>query len=135
MAVSVLSIIAAWLPAGLVVWTGLRSVVHDHLFQSPFFPLMAPFETYVPCAWLVLYVTFVPAFHYVWIRWAQPTKGGQGGLDAAIAMLLAMFIVSRIPGYAASPLLAWLSIASCVVLPVGFALGGQILHRNLEVRA
>jgi hypothetical protein len=134
MLVSVLSIFTGWLPAGLIVWTGLRSVVHDYLFQSPFFPVMAPFETWVPLAWLALSVLLTPAFHYAWIRLAQPTAGGQGGIGVATGLMLTVFIGSIMANFLPA-YVAWLAGVVYVAVLVTLILGGRALHRDLEVRA
>ncbi len=94
MLASTLSIVAGWLPAALIVWTGLRSAARDHLFQSPYFPVMAPFETSVPLSWLGLYLLLTPAFHYAWIRLAHPSKGGNGGYYASMMLLFALVMAS-----------------------------------------
>jgi hypothetical protein len=131
---SALSILAGWLPAVLIVWTGLRSVVHDHLFQSPYFPIMAPCETWVPLAWLALYPLLASAFHYAWIRSAHPSRGGRGGYYVLpvlyVGVAMSSDIVPFLPRYA-----GWLLGISYVVVMVAAVLGGRTLHRNLEVRA
>jgi hypothetical protein len=134
MLVSVLSVVAAWLPAALIVWSGLRSTIHDRLFESPDFPVMAPCETWIPLSWLGLYLLLAPAFHYAWIRHAQPTKGGFGGVflstGIALALLMSFSEVSYFTGW-----FALLSGVSCVAVVICLVLGGRVLHRSLEVRA
>jgi tryptophan-rich sensory protein len=134
MLASVLSVAVGWLPAALVVWSGLRSFLHDNFFQSPFFPIMSPFETTVPLIWLGIFVFLTSVFHYVWIRLAHPSKGGRGGFYGAQVLLLAattaFILFNFVPGY-----IAWVSVISCVVVLVAVVLGARALHRNLEVRA
>ncbi len=134
MLISALSILVGWLPAALVVWSGLRSVIHDHLFQSPYFPVMAPFETYVSCVWLAVGVLLMPAFHYVWIRLVQPTKGGESGIGLATELFLALFLVFVTPNFLSGSMV-WLAGASYGVVLVVLLLGGRVLHRSVEVRA
>ncbi|MBN2579026.1 MAG: hypothetical protein JXB10_08555 [Pirellulales bacterium] len=129
MLVSVLSVFIAWLPAALTVWSGLRSSLHDW-FQSPYFPVMAPREALVPWIWLGIYLVFLPAFHYAWIRLAQPTRGQNGGILAAGAMIAALLAVYSMNGWFAWPCVGTFSL----MVPV-FLLGARMLHRNLEVRA
>jgi phosphatidylglycerophosphate synthase len=95
---------------------------------------MAPFETSVPLIWFGLYLLLTPAFHYVWIRLAQPTKGGQCGISAATALVMAVFMGS-IMASRLSTYVAWLAGVAYVVVLVALVLGGRALHRNLEVRA
>jgi hypothetical protein len=134
MLASALSLLAAWLAAGLVVWTGLRSLLHDRLLQSPYFPIMAPRETWVPLIWLALYVVLIPACHYAWIRHSQPTRGKQGGnllvVSLLAALLLGFDMVRYLNGW-----FAWLSGALYAPLVACLILGGRALHRSLEVRA
>ena len=134
MLTSGLSVLAALLPAGLIVWTGLRSLVHDLLLHSPYFPIMAPRETWVPLVWLGLYLLLVPACHYAWIRRAQPTKGRHGGSLVAVGLLAALVVAfdmfRHLDGW-----LAWLSGVLYVAVIVCLVLGGWTLHRSLEVRA
>ena len=134
MLVSALSVLAAWLVAALIVWTGLRCLLHDRLLHSPCFPIMAPREISMPLVWLGLYLLLVPAFHYAWIRRAQPTKGRQGG-NFAVAGLLAALLVGFAMVYYLDGWLAWLSGVLYVAVVACLILGGRVLHRSLEVRA
>jgi hypothetical protein len=134
MLTSALSVLAAWLPAGLIVWTGLRSLLHDRLLHSPYFPIMAPREVLVPLVWLGLYLLLVPAFHYAWIRRAQPTKGRQGG-NFAIVGLLAALLVGFDMVYYLDGWFAWLSGVLYVAVVACLVIGGRLLHRSLEVRS
>ncbi len=134
MLASLLSIMAGWLPAALIVWTGLRSAVHDHLFQSPCFPIMAQFETGVPLVWLALCVLLTPAFHYAWIRRAQPTKGEFGGIAVSLGIVVALLMSLEKASYFYG-WFAWVMWASYVIVVVSLVLGGRALHCSMEVRA
>ena len=133
MLASALSVLTAWLVAGLVIWTGLRSLLHDRLL-SPYFPIMAPLETWVPLVWLGLYVLLIPACHYAWIRRSQPTRGRQSGNLVLVSLLAALSLgfdmVHYLDGW-----FAWLSGALYVAVVACLILGGRVLHRSLEVRA
>ena len=98
MLASVLAVLAVWAPAAIIVWTPLRGVAQDALFRSPFFPVMAPREASVPLAWLILYGLLVPAFHYAWIRSAQPARGGSGGAFVAAGLCVTVITVTMV-GY------------------------------------
>jgi len=134
MLASLLSVATAFALSGLVLWSGLRSYVHDHIFQSPCFPIMAPRETWVPLVWLALYGLFVPCLHYAWIRCAQPTTGEKTGQFLAagtLAALLTAFVLIRyLSGW-----MAWLCGTLYVVFVLSNVIGGWLLHRSLEVRA
>jgi hypothetical protein len=129
MLVSVLSVLTAWLPAALCVWTGLRSFLHDW-FQSPYFPVMAPREVLVPWIWLGIYLVFLPAFHYAWIRMAQPTRGRWGGIFPAVALIAALLVLYSLNGW-----FAGLCVGAFSITVLVFLFGARSLHRNLEVRA
>jgi hypothetical protein len=133
MLASLALLLAAWLPAALIVWTGLRSMVHDRLFQSPNFPVMAPLETSMPFWWLGFALLTMPLLHYVWIRQAQPTRGGQGGKYAG-----ALFLFAVLASFPQGPTIsgyAWFFVVADGVVVVGLVIGGRILHRSMEVRA
>jgi hypothetical protein len=133
MLASALSILVGCLPAALIVWSGLRSVVHDHFFHSPYFPIMAPYETWVPLGWFGLYLLLASAFHYVWIRRAQPTKGGRGGFYVSFAIVVALVTVFNMV-FSLHGWLAWLSGVSYVVVLLCLVFGGRAIHRSVEVR-
>jgi hypothetical protein len=133
MLASALSFLTAWLPLALILWTGLRSVIHDNVFQSPYFPVMAPCEHWTPWAWLALYLLLMSAFHYVWIRSAQPTRGSSSGVFLAFALIVALVTAGNMNAY----LDAWftcLSAVSYIVVLVSLLFGARALHRSLEVR-
>lgn len=131
---SALSVLAAWLPAALIVWTGLRSALHDRVLESPYFPIMAPSEMQAPLVWLALSPLFVVAFHYTWIRSGQSTRGGSGGALAALAMLIALVTAISMP-QALHGWFAWFTGIAYLAVVISFLLGGRILHRSLEVRS
>lgn len=133
MLASCLCVLATLLPAALIIWTGYRSQVLDHM-QSRYFPIMAPREMCVPLVWLGFYGLLVPACHYAWIRRAQPTTGRHGG-NGVVAVLLvtvavAFYLVRYLNGW-----LAWLAGALYVTVVLCLVLGGRALHRSLEVQA
>ncbi len=84
------AVLAAWLPAAVLVWTGARGVVQDRLLQNPEFPIMADSEMLLPLKWLLGYVVLLPIYHYAWIRGAQPTRGRLGGVVAAGALVVGL---------------------------------------------
>lgn len=131
---SALSVLATWLLASLIIWTGARSLLHDQLLHSPYFPIMAPRETWVPLVWFGLYLLLVPACHYAWIRRAQPTRGGQGGSCVVAGLLVTLLVGFNMVRYL-DGWFAWLSGALYVVTVTCLVLGGRTLHRSLEVRA
>jgi hypothetical protein len=134
MLASALSFLTAWLPAALIVWTGLRSAVRDHVFQSPYFPVMAPCENWTPWVSLVLAPLYLAAFHYAWIRSAQPTRGQNAGSITAFALIVAV-ATGFIMFYSLSGWMVWLLVALYAATLLCLVLGGRALHRSLEVRA
>ena len=95
---SSLAALSVWLPAALIVWTPLRSLVQDVVFLSPFFPIMAPRDVSVPWMWLVGYGVSIPLFHYEWVRRGQPARGGAAGplLVAGVIVALAVCMVGGV---------------------------------------
>ena len=134
MLTSFLSAMAAWLVAGSILWSGLRSLVQDQLQHNPFFPIMAPREFSAPLLWLGIYLLLIPAYHYVWIRRAQPTRGSLSGYFVIIVLLAALLVgfdmVYYLDGW-----FAWLAGASYALVVACLILGSWLLHRKLEVRA
>lgn len=79
-----------WLPAALLVWTGARSAFQDFL-QNPYFPIMAPRETFVPWTWLAYYAAFTSMLHYAWTRRACSYRGRLTGLLLTAGVCLLPF--------------------------------------------
>jgi hypothetical protein len=133
MLVSVFSALAAWLPAAMIVWSGLLSCILDK-FGSPYFPIMAPLETPVPWAWLGCYLALIPICHYAWIRLAQPTRGRFGGILCAAGLVI-VFLLTFDMLYFLDGWFAWMSGATFGVTLLCLVYGSRKLHRLLEVRA
>ena len=133
MLASAAAIAIVWHPAALKVWTGLRSVVQDRIFRNPYFPVMAPLETYVPWFWLAIAVVFTSLWHYARIRWRQPTRGGAGATVMVVAMYFVMLVIQiewrpRHPGLW---FVGWgCIVAVCVVVWIA----SRRLHQTQEVR-
>jgi len=132
MLATVLAVVVVWLPAALLVWLPVRSAVQDNLFMSPYFPLMRGREMAVPFFWLFGYGILLPVFHYVWIRRAQPTRGGNGAVLLAIGVVIAGIVLMD---YRWHPewfqILVWIVSA---VMASAALVGGLLLHRMLEVQ-
>jgi hypothetical protein len=133
MLVSFLSIVVGWLPAALIVWTGLRRLIQDRLFYSPYFPIMASYETRVPILWLAGCILLTAAFHYIWIRRSQPTKGQRGGQFVTVGLIAASITVLNLVSYYQG-WLAWLLGVAYALVLICLILGGLVLHRSSEVR-
>ena len=125
-------LLAVWLPGAAVIWTGLRSSIHDRVFQSPNFPIMAPRETMVPLVWLAMIVPLLAAFHYAWIRLAQPTRGRAGGFFVPAAVIFTGLTIFGSVYYLPT-WFAWLAGAAAIVATAAMLIGGRIIHRSLEV--
>jgi hypothetical protein len=122
----------AWLPASLIIWTGLRSVLFDSM-QNPNFPVMAPLENNVPLAWLGYYIMLIPLFHYAWIRLAQPFRGSFAGVAIAVAVFVSYFRFY----YAlnVSNMLWWSSRTLLLLMAIFLIYSTRKLIRSLEVRS
>ena len=129
---TVLAILCVWLPMALIVWTPLRSTVQDKIFVSPYFPLFAIKEASVPLVWLAFYAILLPVFHYVWIRRAQPTLGGDGAALLAIGLVIVAATLLSFPWHP-----SWFKVLIAVastVMSVTALVGGFLLHRQLEIQ-
>lgn len=133
MLASAASVLAVWLPAALLVWAGARSLVQDRLLLSPIYPLMAPTEWAVPLVWLLAYGLALPAFHYAWIRTAQPLQDWLSPTVMIAAVVMAPMGFCDIHRSAA-PWVQWLAVAASVAAGAALAVAARRLHRQLEVR-
>jgi hypothetical protein len=134
MLANALSVLAAWLPASLIIWAGLRSDLFDHMLLSPYFPVMAPLETPVPWTWLCFYIVLIPPFLFAWIRKAQPCGGELDGVAIAVAVLVVDITILGTFNYFGQ--WYWL-VADFVIAVISVCLlyGGRKLHRSLEAMA
>jgi hypothetical protein len=132
MLATVLSVFVVWAPVALVVWLGGRSVVQDKMFASPYFPLMMAREVMVPFFWLFGYAVLLPMFHYVWIRRAQPTRGGNGAVLLVIAVVIAATTLMNFRWHPQwFQILLWTVSA---IMTITALAGGLLLHRSMEVQ-
>lgn len=133
MLASGVSVLAAWLPASLLVWTGLRSD-YQELMQNYWFPLMAETEGAFLLWSLLAYAVLLPSFHYCWIRAAQPMRGTVGGFAIAFGMVFAALSIWNAVRVPSMPvwIVLWFS-AGFVLAAISLCLGGFKLHRRLEV--
>jgi hypothetical protein len=130
---AVLALLLVWLPMALMLWTPLRSTIQDKIFISPYFPLFAIKELSVPWAWLAYYAVLLPMFHYVWIRRAQPMRGGDGAALLAIGLVIVAATLLSFPWHD-----SWfklLMVLAATVMSVTALVGSFLLHRTLEVHA
>ncbi|MHC4638332.1 MAG: hypothetical protein ACYTBP_06470 [Planctomycetota bacterium] len=132
MLATVLCVLAMWLPIALIVWTPVRSIVQDKMFNSPYFPIMAQREAAVPWFWLAGYAILLPMFHYVWIRQAQPIKGSNGAVLLAIGMVIVIVTLMTFRWHQ-----DWFKILILVLSTITIItslIAGLLLHRKLEVQ-
>ncbi len=132
MIASAISVLIVLLPIAIVIWLPVRSVIQDKLYRSPYFPLMMVRESLVPSFWLLIYAVLVPLFHYVWIRRAQPTRGGTGAVLLAIAVVISASSLMTFRWHQ-----DWLKVLlwiTSTVMTITALTGGLLLHRKLEVK-
>lgn len=128
---TILSVLAVWLPIGLIIWLPIRSNVQDKLFMSPYFPLMMIREASVPLSWLGGYALLLPLFHYVWIRQAQPMQGANGVKLLAVGVVVVIGTLMLFRWHQ-----LWfrtLCYALSAVMIATTLVAGRILHKRLEV--
>lgn len=131
MLATILTVLAVWLPMAVIVWAPIRSTLQDKLFASPYFPIMSMREASVPWAWLAGYAILLSLFHYVWIRRAQPMRGGNGVVLLAIGVVIAMATLMSFRWH--SPWFKTLVCTLSVVIVATTLIAGRLLHRQLEV--
>ena len=128
---TVLSFISVWLPMALIVWLSIRCALQDKIFKSPYFPIMSMREVSVPWIWLIGYVLLLSLFHYVWIRRAQPMRGGNDVIFLAVGVVIAMIVIMPFSWHP-----QWfrmlIYILSAVIVIVTLVAGWR-LHRTMEV--
>jgi hypothetical protein len=124
-------VLAAWLPAALIVWTHARSALLDKM-QNPNYPIMAPFEMTQPFHWLAGYALLLPVLHYAWIRHQQPTKGPNDGLWLAIGYLMAQLVTITLPFSLYPP--RWILATAFPAVSLALFAAGRRLYRQVEVR-
>jgi hypothetical protein len=131
MLASALAALAVWAIGALIVWLPIRSAVLQHVFGSPYFPVMKPAEAAVPWPWLLGYATLLPVFHYVWIRAHQPWRDPADGALLAAGLVIAAFIVvlMRFGGGWYYRLVVFVALA----IAVAALLATRRLHRSMEV--
>ncbi len=134
MLATVIAVLPVWLPAALIVWSPLRSIIQADLFHNGWYPLMRPEDAIWPWLWLAGYAVLMPAVHYAWIRRAQATRGGGGGDMLALAQIATVITVCLLGrAIAREPLLVW-TVLSALMLSALFALTASWRqHRHMEV--
>lgn len=134
MLASAASVLLVWLPSALAIWLGLRSHFQSDLLQNYWFPLVAPCEYSYPLWVLFLYACFLPAFHYAWIRNAQPMRGHLAGVVVATYVALVVFSLWLfMPPRLVPSVAQWLMFGGLAVTSIALEIGGWLLHRQLEV--
>lgn len=132
---SIIAVLAAWLPAALIVWTHARSALQSKM--PPLHTLIPPTpETGVPWLWLGWYALMLPALHYAWIRHQQPTKSPNDGLWLAISYLMALLItLGRLNPFERTihPAL-WVAAAAFPAVSLALLAAGRRLYHEMEVR-
>jgi hypothetical protein len=133
MLASAAAVLIAWLPSALAIWLGVRSHYQDAL-HNYWFPFMQPTEYGYPLWCLMFYASLLPAFHYAWIRQAQPTRGILSGGTLAVCLVIALFSLWNAVRLPYLPGLAqWFIFGGLALTSVSLLLGGWRLHRQLEV--
>lgn len=120
----------------LLMVTGLRSFVADHVFESPWFPFMASGEYSLPFILLLGYAIVLPLMHYAWVRFNQPFGGAASGW---------MMMISGLVFLIWSGSMLWmhrLETTFLLVVAVSYVPGIILLtvacwrlHRTMEVRS
>ncbi len=133
MGASCASVLAAWMPAAVLILLRFRSGFQEELNNFNF-PLMA--ETEHSFVWwcLLAYGILVPLFHYAWIRGSQPSRGSASGFVIALGASFAAFSIwngVRVPDMPSWTVLIMTS--GFVLAASSLLIASRKLHRQLEV--
>jgi len=133
MLASATSVLIVWFPPTLTIWLGLRCGLQD-LMLNYRFPYSAPLEYFYPLWILLLYILFLPAFHYAWIRNLQPMRSPMSGSFLLAAVFLAVFSIGNSIYMERIPVVSqWLIVAGLLVATISLMVGSRRLHREMEV--
>jgi len=128
---SAVSVLAVWLPAGLIVWTPLRGWAQWAL-GNPFYPGAAGLDAAFPLRPLPLYGLLLPLLHYSWIRGVQPTRERWIGPILVTWGLFCLLPAAFLDRRDTEGLMPWtlgcLAAASLVLVLMSWR-----LHRRMEV--
>lgn len=128
----VFAVLMVWLPVSLLIWTPVRSMVQDRLFQNPYFPLFTSYERLVPWQWLLGYGILMPVLHYAWTRRAQPWRGRRAGDSLTLGSALAVFSLWGTASFSGKNWLQFsLPISGLAAITLLFMLSWR-LHRTME---
>ena len=133
MLASVTAVLALWLPAATLIWTGARCLVQDRLLQNPEFPIMANSEMLLPLKWLLGYVVLLPTYHYASIRGVQPTREPFSGVVASCVVVAGLLMIG--PWTWPANWLGWLTYAAYGAAAATMGAASLRLHRRVEVEA
>ncbi len=127
-----LSVLAVWGPASLIVWLGIRSTLQDHLLENPYYPLFKSDDFAAPFWWLGTYLLLVGIVEYGPVRRAQPTLDRDAGYVIEFGLLLLLLTFVNTPWR--NPWYFTLFAAAFLIASTTLLLGSRRLHRQIEVR-
>lgn len=132
---SAASVFVVACPVVLLLATGLRSRYQEWT-GNYWYPLMSGTEWPFVVWSLLAYAVLIPVFHYAWIRAALPVRGQSvGGLIVIGALFAAVSIWNGVSVPSMPLWTVWFMAGSFVLASLSLAIGGQKLHRRLEVRS
>lgn len=132
MLASFITLLAMWIPIGLLVYLYIRAGVQFEA-GNPWFPFSAWTERPFVWRWFLVSLTLLPPFHYAWVRASLARRGVLSGYALALAAYTtgaALWLsTSRVASHATytSGSLALLAAA------MTFLIGGMYVHRRIEV--
>ena len=129
---SAAAVLTVWLPVGLIVWTPLRSLVQDGLYQSPYYPGAAFLDRWLPIQVMAAYALLLPVFHYAWIRLAHPTRDRTAGVLLAAGFLFALVVTGGVVHWSGQ-WMGGLFLTLIGIVEVLLLIWSRQLHRRVEV--
>ena len=135
LAAASISALMVWLPLALATWTPLRGWLQGDVLANAYYPFMALRDGISTLQWLGLYLLFIPAAQYAWIRQAQPCRFPGAGHWFVMALPVLIVCLATFPSSIAQQLPGYLFFSGAFVLCLAtlFLVAGYRLTKTLEL--
>lgn len=136
MLTSLIAVLLTWLPAWIIMWTGLRALIQDRFFN---YSIRIGREALLPLIWSGLYLVLFPASWYARIQSVHPSHWRFAGIPVSLGLVVAFFL----PTYGRDILDrdwlgdTWVKGLAYTVCPIVSALllvASRRLHRTMEIK-
>ncbi len=132
---AVASALMVWGAIAIVTWTPLRGWLQGEFFQNPLYPFMAWRDALTTLQWLGLYLLFISAAHYAWIRQAQPTRYPGAGHALLFALPAWIAVLALFPDGVTQHSVGYLFFTGMLtfILSLLLFIAGYRLSKTLEL--